>query len=854
VAIKVVHQDLAATLGPERFLAEIRTTAKLQHPHVLPLLDSGDADGILYYVMPYVAGESLRQRLERDRQLAVDEAVTIAREVADALGHAHAHGIVHRDIKPENILLQEGHALVADFGIALAVQSAGGARMTQTGLSLGTPSYMSPEQAMGERSVDARTDIYALGAVTYEMLTGEPPFSGATVQAIVAKVLSAEPQRPTLIRKTIPPHVEGAVLKALAKLPADRWARAADFATALAQPGSAAAAGMTAIAPPATRSPVLLRALLATTSALAVLGGAGSFWLATREPAPPVAARFDVRLPDSTVLGSLGGHKLALSRDGTRMLVVVTRADGHRFYVRRLDDPGFQLVRGSEVLTNAAGNFDPAFSPDGEWIVFTRVGRLMRLPTAGGRPETLSDSGSGGPDWADDNTLLYTRGGAIWRLNASGGPGRLVAAPDTSRRIFRLRWPHALPGTRHALVTLDRAPAGNIADSMRLAVLSLEDGAITELGVTGTDARYVATGHVVFARVDGVVFAAPFSLRSRTLTGPPVRLLEGVWIGGGGAAGISVADNGTIVWHVDVDRGANTLVVVDAEGRERRVPAEPLPYALPRVSPDGRRIVTEMGSGLRTGPGPLLLVDLETGARQLLGGQEEGMAPEWSRDGRRIFFVKRTGNSQQLVSRAWDRSAPDDVVVLDSTFRTPVYELAIGPPGAWAAIRVARPNSNRDILLAPMSALDSVRPFVVTPATERTPSFSPDGQWLAYASDESGRDEVYVQPVPGPGPRIQVSISGGTEPAWADRGTTLYFRGSARMMVAEFGGSPFGVLRRDSLFVDEYIRSGSATRGWSPLPGGRGFLMVRPSQRIREIGMILNWPQLPALRSAAAEP
>ncbi len=233
VAIKVLHPDLGAALGGERFLSEIRTTARLQHPHILPLLDSGEADGLLYYVMPLVTGETLRARLEREKQLPIEDALLIAREVADALGYAHGLGVIHRDIKPENILLQNGHAVVADFGIALAVQSAGGQRMTQTGLSLGTPQYMSPEQAMGERAIDARSDVYALAAVTYEMLAGDPPFTGSTVQAVVAKVISADPERLTLTRKTIPLAIERAVLTGLAKLPADRHASAAVFAAAL---------------------------------------------------------------------------------------------------------------------------------------------------------------------------------------------------------------------------------------------------------------------------------------------------------------------------------------------------------------------------------------------------------------------------------------------------------------------------------------------------------------------------------------------------------------------------------------------------------------------------------------------
>src|SRR5687767_1996815 len=250
VALKVLHPELSAVLGPERFLKEIELTASLQHPHILPLFDSGSADGQLFYVMPFVEGETLRTRLERERQLPIGDAVRLATEVADALSYAHGRGVIHRDIKPENVLLQGGHALVADFGIALAVQQAGGQRMTQTGLSLGTPQYMSPEQAMGEKATDARTDVYALGAVTYEMLTGEPPFSGPTVQSIVAKVLTERPMAPTAVRDTIPPGVEQAVLTALAKLPADRFATAGAFATALTTDRAAGAATQSVHAPP----------------------------------------------------------------------------------------------------------------------------------------------------------------------------------------------------------------------------------------------------------------------------------------------------------------------------------------------------------------------------------------------------------------------------------------------------------------------------------------------------------------------------------------------------------------------------------------------------------------------------
>src|SRR3972149_6879543 len=236
----------AGILGAERFRAEIKTTANLQHPHILSLYDSGEADGLVFYVMPYVEGESLRDRLTREKQLPVDEAVRIAREVADALDYAHRHGVVHRDIKPENILLHDGRAMVADFGIALAVsRSDGGTRMTETGMSLGTPHYMSPEQAMGEREITPKADVYALGCVLYEMLCGEPPFTGPTAQGIIARGMTEEPRSLTLQRKTVPPHVEAAVQAALEKLPADRFASGAQFAEAL---------GKSDFAMPATRA------------------------------------------------------------------------------------------------------------------------------------------------------------------------------------------------------------------------------------------------------------------------------------------------------------------------------------------------------------------------------------------------------------------------------------------------------------------------------------------------------------------------------------------------------------------------------------------------------------------------
>src|SRR5436190_14250457 len=435
VAIKVLHPELAAALGGERFLSEIKTTAKLQHPHILPLLDSGEADGLLYYVMPYVQGETLRARLERETQLPIDDAVRVAREVADALGSAHSHGIIHRDIKPENILLQGGHALVADFGIALAVQHAGGQRMTQTGLSLGTPQYMSPEQAMGEKAVDHRADIYALGAVTYEMLTGDPPFTGSSVQAVVAKVLSADPERPTLVRKTIPPNVERAVLTALAKLPADRFESAADFAAALGDNGAGsvplpAVPGQLAF----SKRPAVA---LAGWGAAAVLAAVLAWKLLGTTPVEPARSIRFALSPGGTM-----GERIdvEISPDGQRILLpqVTRQAGGVGLAVRELGT--------LEATSLPIQGVQTRVSPDGRWLAY-RIGTTLRkIPIGGGTPATLTDECGEGTSWLTLESLACTTARwALGRVSSGGGPVEVLAVPDTAAGEIGLWSADALP-------------------------------------------------------------------------------------------------------------------------------------------------------------------------------------------------------------------------------------------------------------------------------------------------------------------------------------------------------------------------------------------------------------------------
>ena len=434
VAIKVLHPDLGAALGSDRFLSEIKTTAKLQHPHILPLLDSGEAEGLLYYVMPHVTGETLRTRLERERQLPIDDAVRIAREVADALGAAHATGIIHRDIKPENILLQGGHALVADFGIALAVQSAGGQRMTQTGLSLGTPQYMSPEQAMGEKAIDARSDIYALGAVTYEMLLGEPPFTGATVQTIVAKVLTERPTAPRAVRDTVPPGVEQAILKALAKLPADRFATAERFAEAL-QDGQAGgrADGQLIAKPVSTGARGGVLGMVAAGLLLAALAG---WWMGKRTKAPvlPPWSEF-TQLTDAAGVET----SPSLSPDGESFAYSSNARGTWDVFVQRVGGRNPVLVAGDTAIDEVW----PAYSPDGSKIAYSvRGGGIFVVGATGESARRLTTFGSN-PAWSPDGRQIafgseevfspynVNNTGLLWVVDAAGGEPRQLERGST---------------------------------------------------------------------------------------------------------------------------------------------------------------------------------------------------------------------------------------------------------------------------------------------------------------------------------------------------------------------------------------------------------------------------------------
>ncbi|HEX6615834.1 MAG TPA: protein kinase [Gemmatimonadales bacterium] len=827
VALKVLRPELSAILGAQRFLGEIKTTANLQHPHILGLFDSGEADGVVYYVMPYVEGESLRARLTREKQLPVDDAVRIAREVADALDYAHRHGVIHRDIKPENILLHDGRAMVADFGIALAAaRSDGGSRMTETGMSLGTPYYMSPEQAMGQREITARSDVYALGCVTYEMLTGEPPFTGPTAQAIIARVMTEEPRSLTLQRKTIPPHVEAAVLTALSKLPADRFATAAQFAEALSRPGLATVATTAARHPgsiaPARGTRARALALAPWAVALVALGAAAWSWHG-RSKAGGTSWQY-IQLGEVGTINTIA-PSLAVSPDGN-VLAVRDGGQNGRLFLKRRGELHAVPLPGTERAAY------PSFSPDGQWLAFIADNRLKKLRLGEGGVATVADSASapfGGATWMDDGSLVYT-GPEIYQLSrvpAAGGPPTPVLR-DSALAGFGVGNPAALPGGRGVLFTL--CTSGCV--TMSVHVLDMKTGRHRVLLDDAVSATYLPTGHLLYMRRDGSALAAPFDLKGLRITGPAVPVLDGVLVGTGSAF-LASSPAGTLIYLQGTATGQDLEPV--------RVTREGAPAVMDTtwhggfnsiaLAPEGRRLA--VGVGLASGTLGIWVKQLDRGpfSRLTFGGQDR--RPAWSPDGKDVAFIRDSLNGSSVYARLADGSAPDRPLLrLDRQ----VQEVTWSPDGRWILVRTDNGGPGAGDIVGVRTTGDTTPvPLVASPFTELHPAASPDGRWLAYTSNESGANEVYVRPFPTTtGGRWQVSNGGGSEPRWSPDGRELfYLDGSFRLTAAEIRRGPsFEVSELRPLFDASRFTIDIYHTSYDVLPGG-GFVFLRQRQSDR---------------------
>ena len=825
VAIKVLRPELAAVIGADRFLSEIRTTANLQHPHILPLFDSGAADGFLYYVMPYVEGESLRDRLTREKQLPIADALRIATEVASALDYAHRHGVIHRDIKPENVLLHDGQALVADFGIALAASKAGGSRMTETGMSLGTPHYMSPEQAMGEREITARSDVYALGAMTYEMLLGEPPFTGPTAQAIVAKVMTEKPARLVARRETVPPEAEDAVLTALAKLPADRWGSAAEFSAALRGGVAGRATTVVRSAPRIAGSSMALRAAVA----VATLATIAAVFFAVRGPRPVPApvTRLSLDLPDLRVNApTYYGSAIALAPDGSRLGFIAAPPGA----------PSRLMVRERGVLTpkridGTEGADGPFFSPDGRWIGYTAQGKLYKVAVAGGAPVLLADSAAGNlasGAWLADGRIVFSTNTRLRSVPAGGGRSEVLeASPSLAAALV---FPTPLPRTDAILVT----ECTTNCVGMTLEALHLGSYKRDTLLAGAARAWYLPTGILAVVLQDGTLVGGRFDLKGLRFSTPPVPLLTGVHLELGLIPQLSIADDGTLVYLPSTQQGlggSGSLVSrVDRQGKSTAVdPNWTVAFSSVALSPDGRQLAVSVLTGAEN---QIWVKQLDAGPlTRLTFDGTLNYRPAWRPDGRTLSYTSNRDRSFSYLYqlRADGSSKPERILPGDTS---QVDEALWSRDGRWLIYRTGVSASFRDIYARQLSG-DTARITISNgPYDEYMPALSPDGHWISYVSVESGQEEVYVRPFPGTDrARWQVSTGGGNSPVWSHSGRELFYvnRTDSLVAVPVTGTPDFRAGAGRALFSTAPYVILPLHRSFEVGPDDRSFIMLQRS-------------------------
>jgi serine/threonine protein kinase len=845
VAVKVLRPELSAIVGAERFLNEIRTTANLQHPHILPLHDSGEINGVIFYVMPLVEGESLRDRLNREKQLPIDDAVRIAHDTAEALDYAHRHGVIHRDIKPENILLHDERALVADFGIALAVSTAGAAtRMTETGMSLGTPHYMSPEQAMGEREITARSDVYALGCVLYEMLAGEPPFTGPTAQAIIAKVVTSDPPQLTTLRRTVPAHVAGAVHIALQRLPADRFATARDFADAITGKRTAPGTLRFLETPhkPVAAIELNWRALLPWGLVAAAVIAAASGWT-RRLPEPPVPplVRFTVA-DESSLPTGIPGRNIVLTPDGRRLLFrsVALGASGN-FLVRDLANLG-------ETVFEGIGQ-NPSLSSDGASVAYQQGGGVLVRRLGTGTATQLAEGGAQ-PSWGNRNRIVLVRDSVLHTIAATGGgASEQLTTRDRERGERRHAWPSFLPGDEAVVFSI----VDTVPENDELAVVTLADRRIRRLGVRGTSAQYLDGGFLVFGRYDGTGWAVPFDLKRLEVTGPELQVLDQLIVRGGGAVELTVARNGTVAYvQGSVD---DHIALVDDNGRSEFLTERAARFNKPQMSPDRSRVVATMRDAA-AGKTDVYLLDVASRSLRRLTNDGQSTNAWWGANGQSVIWQTVNGNRAEIREQVLDgRSPPRTLYTASVPDTDSSMVIAVDPGGQWIlGVVSAVGGQTADIHVARKDSAPLVfRPLIATQDIEQSPSVSPDGRWLAWRSNESGRYEIYVTSFPDAGVVRRVSTGGGIDPVWTADSRSLYYRANTRMVHARFNPGLTN-FTTDTLFtLARFPRPNLAARvaNYSVTPDGK--LLMLEGDQSRRLVVVTSWVEELRQRFASVE-
>jgi serine/threonine-protein kinase len=827
VAVKILPSEFAQDGRlRSRFEREAKAISALNHPHICTVHDVGSDDGIDYLVMEYCEGNTLAKRIA-DGPLPLEQVFDYGIQIADALEKAHREGIIHRDLKPTNIMLTKAGTKLLDFGLAkhhaesLPAESTV-QQLTEEGKILGTIQYMAPEVLHG-READARSDIFALGIILYEMVTGRRAFDGDSKPALIASILSSEPPSMDTQRLGVSHALDHFVRRCLEKDPDERWQTAHDIGAELRWIRDAREVPAEEAHRGRKRVGLWLGAVLL------LAGAVGVTWYVLKPDARRFRAeRFEIEPPAGVHVGeSGGGSVLAISPDGEWVAFRGVSDEPNRvgLYLRSTKELDARLIRGAAA---------PFFSPDSKWLGFAADGYLQKVPVSGGEPRRICEvSWFRGASWGDDGTILFSNGAGLLHVSADGGQPEVLSVPPAGERHY---WPQFLPGSKRALFVVHRG----FSDSWRkVAVFSLKDRKIHEL-LSGTSPHYVR-GHLVYSHL-GTLHAARFDLHELKVTDEPKAILDDVYFYNGSAfSAFDLSHSGSLVYMPGAGRIREAeLVWVDRQGRATPVLEDRRGYDAASISPDGKRLAVTINTTLEDSD--LWIYEIERGSwTRLTSGKRVAGRTTWSRDGKWLIFssfasghfklfriaTDGSGNAEQLTSGVeWEY--PGNVSVRDNVL---VFMRQV-QTAQW------------DLLTLSFDSRQGPRPFLATPFLEAQPFFSPNGRWVAYESDETGRREIHVRPYPGPGPRVTVSTNGGNVPFWSHDGRELLYRHGKEIWSAPVSAADtFRAGRPQLLFRADFLGEGIWDDAFDISPDGKILTVRQPpeSRPQRRLVYVPNW-------------
>ena len=844
VAIKILPADVSSDpVRRQRLQREAKIISGLNHPNICVLHDIGYHDSLDFLVMEYIDGETLADRLRRGA-ISVEQVLKIGIQITAALSKAHTSGVVHRDLKPGNIMLTASGAKLLDFGLAkptpalnvsdTPTAASNQSPLTEQGVIVGTFQYMSPEQVEGHEP-DARSDIFSFGSVLYEMVTGQKAFEGKSRLSVASAVLEKEPEAIAKLKPLTPPVLDHVIRRCLAKQREDRWQSAHDLNLELQWVNDSRSQG-TWIPGSATASPPTSARRLMLWAALSVLIAAITgivAWMLKPIPRQQVS-RAVITLPPGQHLAELEEPALALSNDGTKLAYVAVQGDTQQIYLRSMDNSQ------PRALADTVGGTNPFFSPDGQWLGFFADQKLKKISLNGEAVVTLADvpTKPHGATWSSQGMIVFSsmQVGPLQRVSASGGT--LQDLTRFERGEVSHRGPDFLPGGESFFFAATRG--SYYWTNARIAVQSLKSGERKDLIKGAAFPRYASSGHLLYAQ-DGNLLAVPFDAKRLEISGTATPVVEGVLQSRtSGTAQYSVSASGSLVYVPGgVLTDHRTLVWVDRSGKEYPVEAPIRAYLFPRISPDGKRVAITVAEENTQ----VWLYDLarDTLTRLTFEGEQNYNAV-WSPDGKRIAYQSRKDTSTEIYSQNADGTGGlERLTVRDMPF----VPMSWSPDGQTLSLIEVNPETGFDLWV--MSMKDhSPTLFLGTRFNESVPRFSPDGHWLTYISNESGRNEIYVRPFPGPGAKLQISIDGGIEPCWNPNGRELFYRNGDKMMAVDIALQPTLTASKPRvLFERQFLLSPATTPNYDVSHDGQRFLMVKAAgtgeTAPAQINVVFNW-------------